>query len=183
MTTITPSGFELRKIEGLTGGWALDRFDHPLLGLSRTAVLLGRAKVAGMEAASAQLGDRMASIVYVRSLPDDLVVTAVPSASGMNEVLAQRVAAGLDRPLVTLLDRRAGFGSRLVGRRGGSEWRMIRPTVRRAPAHVLLVDEAVRTGDTLRFGAALMRGRGADEVWAVSAVAFEDVMAGLPAVA
>jgi hypothetical protein len=170
MTTIIHSGLELPAIDGITGGWALDRFSHPQLGMTRTAVVLGRAKVAGMEASAAQLGDRMGSLVHGRSLPADLVVTAVPSPTGINEAFARRVAETLGLTCAELLVGRSG----IVSRFDVSVHGRIKPKVRRAPAHVLLVDDAVRTGGTLGGCAAMLRRRGAESVWAVVAVAFGD---------
>lgn len=167
MTTITHTELELTGIEGIDGCWALDRFSHPQLGLTRTALVLSRAKVAGMGPAAAQLGDRMGSVALRRRLPDDVVVVAVPSAAGLSDELAARVAEALERPTSAVLGVRHG----LLGRLDGSVRGRIRAKGRRAPAHVLLVDDSVGSGETLRSCAAMLRERGARQVWAVVAVA------------
>jgi hypothetical protein len=173
MTThvITPSELTVEGIEGLDGCWALDRFAHPELGLTRTGLLLGRAKVAGMGPAAAQLGDRMGSIMGAHRWEDDVVVAAVPSATDLSLDLARRVADGIDRPLERLLGVRTG----LLGRLDGSVRGRIKSRVAASPKRVLLVDDSIRSGETLRTCAALLRARGADEVWGVAAVAILDV--------
>lgn len=169
MNTITQSGLELPAIDGITGGWVLDRFSHPQLGMTRTAVVLGQAKVGGIAPAAMQLADRMAAIVQRRPVPPDMIVAAVPSATGINEEFAARIAEVLRLPFVEVFGVRSG----IFGRLDGSVRGRIKPKVRRVTPHVLLVDDAVRTGDTLRSCAAMLRERGAEGVWAVAAVAFD----------
>ncbi len=173
MTThvITPSELTVEGVDGLDGCWTLDRFAHPELGLTRTGLMLGRAKVAGMGPAAEQLGERMASIMANRRWADDLVVAAVPSAGELSLELGRRVAAGIDRPIERLLGVRTG----LLGRLDGSVRGRIKARVGSSPKRVLLVDDAIRSGETLRTCAALLRARGAEEIWAVAAVAILDV--------
>ncbi|MFN8021666.1 MAG: phosphoribosyltransferase [Acidimicrobiales bacterium] len=168
---VIPSELTVEGIEGLDGCWALDRFAHPELGLTRTGLLLGRAKVSGMGPAGAQLGERMAAVMAARRWADDVVVAAVPSASDLSLDLARRVAEGIDRPLEKLLGVRTG----LLGRLDGSVRGRIKARVASSPKRVLLVDDAIRSGETLRACAAMLRARGADEVWAMTAVAILDV--------
>ncbi len=81
------------------------------------------------------------------------------------------MAAGIDRPIERLLGVRTG----LLGRLDGSVRGRIKARVGSSPKRVLLVDDAIRSGETLRTCAALLRARGAEEIWAVAAVAILDV--------
>lgn len=105
MTThvITPSELTVEGVDGLDGCWNVIVCGTLSGGLTRTGLMLGRAKVAGMGPAAEQLGERMASIMANRRWADDLVVAAVPSAGELSLELGRRVAAGIDRPIERLL--------------------------------------------------------------------------------
>jgi hypothetical protein len=154
-------------VEGLEQCWALDRFSHPDLGLTRVGLLLGRAKVGGFEPACVALAERVAEMASRQDLPDDVVVVAVPSTSMLSRQLAQCVGAVLGRPVEDLL----GVRGRLLGKLDGSVRGRIKAKSRKVPEHVLLVDDLVRSGETLKACAAILRERGAQQVWAVVAVA------------
>lgn len=167
---ISPPVMNISGVAGLDTCWALDRFSHPLLGLTRAGLLLGRAKVGGLGPACAELAERMGDVASRQLLPDDLVVAAVPSASTLSQQMAVCVAAAIERPLEPLLGVRGG----VFGRLDGSVRGRIKAKVRTAPAHVLLIDDSVRSGDTLKACAAMLRQRGSAHVWAVVAVAILD---------
>lgn len=154
-------------VEGLAACWALDRFSHPNLGLTRVGLLLGRAKVGGLGPACVALAERVAEVASWQDLPDDVVVVAVPSASMLSRQLAQCTGAVLERPVEDLLGVRGG----LLGKLDGSVRGRIKAKSRKMPKHVLLVDDAVRSGETLKACAAILRERGAVQVWAVVAAA------------
>jgi hypothetical protein len=157
-------------VDGLEACWALDRFTHPNLGLTRVGLLLGRAKVGGLGPAGVALGERMGEVARRRALPDDIVIAAVPSSGDLTADMAARVGSALGRPVERLLGVRGG----LLGRLDGSVRGRIKAKTRSMPRHVLLVDDSVRSGDTLKACAQLVRHRGAEQVWAVVAAAMLD---------
>jgi glutamine phosphoribosylpyrophosphate amidotransferase len=105
-----------------------------------------------------------------RALPDDIVIAAVPSSGDLTADMAARVGSALGRPVERLLGVRGG----LLGRLDGSVRGRIKAKTRSMPRHVLLVDDSVRSGDTLKACAQLVRHRGAEQVWAVVAAAMLD---------
>ena len=168
---ISPTAaMDISGVDGLDACWALDQFTHPRLGLTRVGLLLGRAKVGGLESACVTLAERMGDMATRQRLPDDLVVAAVPSASFLSQRLATCVGDRIERPVEPLLGVRGG----LLGKLDGSVRGRIKAKVRSAPANVLLVDDSVRSGDTLKTCAAILRQRGAIHVWALVAVAILD---------
>jgi predicted amidophosphoribosyltransferase len=87
------------------------------------------------------------------------------------ELLARAVARHLDRPAVPLLRRRGGpaqTGQDAAHRRRGPDL-VARPVARRRVrgARLLLVDDVVTTGATLRCAATVLRAAGATSVHAV----------------
>lgn len=163
MRTMTHLGYEL-DVDGVDACWVLDRYAHPQLGLTRNGLLLNRAVVAGMGPAAVQLGERVGAMLRQVRLPQDLVVAAVPSTNDVADTITDRVGAVLDRPVANLL-----AGNRSRWRR--NELRGARSTMRLVPRHVLLVTEALHSGEMVRSCAGLLRERGAEQVWAVAALA------------
>eukprot|EP01041_Mallomonas_annulata_P028088 gene28088-49877_t len=111
--------------------------------------------------------------------PDAWAITtdrAVPSASVLSRQLAQCTGAVLERPVEDLLGVRGG----LLGKLDGSVRGRIKAKSRKMPKHVLLVDDAVRSGETLKACAAILRERGAEQVWAVVAAAILEPGEGNP---
>jgi hypothetical protein len=168
---ISPTvAMNITGIDGLEACWALDRFTHPQLGLTRVGLLLGRAKVAGLGPAGVALAERVAEVASRQRLPPDIVVVAVPSASHLSRQMAECVSSTFERPMIQVLAARGGLFGRFDGNVGGR----IRVRTRRAPKHVLLVDDSVHTGATLARCAELLRQRGTQQVWAVVAAAMLD---------
>ncbi len=146
----------------LDGAWVLDRYLDPITGVSAIGELLDRSWGRPMGLATATLGVRMAELLATRRWPDDLVVVAVPSARESAGVLARVVGHVLEREVhPALVSRR--------WRAGASSTRRFAVRSRQVSDHVLLVDDVVRTGDTLAACAELLRARGAVGVWAVAA--------------
>ncbi len=149
-----------------------------LVGLdSVTAVadydeLVGRlivaAKNAGRRDVLRQIGGRMADAAWVAGLGDSVdAVTWVPASPGQRRtrgfdqgrVLASIVATRLETPLVRLLRRRG-----LAQRGGNRSARLVGPdigTARPSPPRVVLVDDVMTTGSSLRRAAAVVRDAGA----------------------
>ncbi len=146
----------------LDGAWVLDRYLDPITGVSAVGELLDRSWGRPMGLATATLGVRMAELLATRRWPDDLVVVAVPSARESAGVLARVVGHVLEREVhPALVSRR--------WRADASSTRRFAVRSRHVSDHVLLVDDVVRTGDTLAACAELLRTRGAVGVWAVAA--------------
>ncbi len=174
---ISPTAaMDITGVEGIEACWALDRYSHPQLGLTKVGLLLGRAKVGGLGPAGVALAERMGEVATRQELPGDIVVAAVPSASFLSRQMAACVGSTIERPVEQLLGVRGG----VLGMLDGSVRGRIKAKVRRAPEHVLLVDDAVRSGETLKACAALLRERGTTHVWALVAVAILDADAGDP---
>ena len=164
-TTISPSSaLELSGIDGVDAAWVLDRYRHPVSGVTHVGLLLGRAKHAELEPPARLLGRRLGEVLSSRPWPDDLVVVPVPSSSGLTGELARLAAGGLGRATSTTLGVRWG----ILGRLDGAARGRIRVRGRRSPRFVLLVDDTISTGETLSACAAVLRARGAERVWAAA---------------
>ena len=157
-------GWRLEGDLGLDGAWTLDPYLDREAGVTATGELLERSWVRPMSRPSASLGVRMASLLSSRTWPADLVVVPVPSSNDATDVLARVVALVLEREPQRLIVARRGM-------RHSAPAQRYRVGGRRVPDHVLLVDDVVRTGATLRVCADLLRARGAVGVWAVTATA------------
>jgi len=157
-------GWRLEGDLGLDGAWTLDPYLDQEIGVTATGDLLERSWVRPMSRPTAALGVRMASLLSARTWPADLVVVPVPSSNDAADVLARVVALVLERAPQRLLVARRGMRTAAPEHR----YRLAR---RRVPDHVLLVDDVVRTGNSLRACADLLRDHGAVGVWAVTAAA------------
>jgi len=163
-TAAPGEGWRLEGDLGLDGAWTLDPYLDQEIGVTATGDLLERSWVRPMSRPTAALGVRMASLLSARTWPADLVVVPVPSSNDAADVLARVVALVLEREPQRLLVARRGMRTAAPEHR----YRLAR---RRAPDHVLLVDDVVRTGNSLRACADLLRDHGAVGVWAVTAAA------------
>jgi competence protein ComFC len=130
------------------------------------------------------LGARMAAItpeLLVRRID---VVTWAPTSVGRRrrrgfdqaELLAREVAALLGLPVARLLVHRPDYGSQTGATRSTREARAAEGLFRPASGfqmdcRVLLVDDVITTGATLRSAASTLRVLGATEVHAVVAAA------------
>ena len=143
----------------LDGCWALDRVSDAEAGPAPVSVLLDSVRDHPMQRSSAAIAARMAEVLGRFEWPDDLVVVPVPT-SELADVLARALASLLEVPYERALRRRGG-------RNVPTPKMAVRPRV--APANVLLVDDVVHTGMTLRTCARVLSERGTEGVWAIVA--------------
>ena len=142
-------------------------------GVVRSAVLA--LKHGGHDEMARTLGRRLAAGIAIQPWADRLdAVTFVPShavrrvrrgPSAASEV-ARTVAAGLERPMRSTL-RRRGLG-RQVGRSRSRRLTLACDAFRvttRPPCRVLLIDDVITTGTTLRRAAHALLSAGATEVF------------------
>jgi predicted amidophosphoribosyltransferase len=156
---VTPVGAV--DVDGLDGTWALVAYD----GVGRE--LVRSLKFTNRRAAVGPLARAMADLVEVR--PD--LVTWVPATPGhrrargydQGQVLARRCAVALDAPARRLLGRgrdRSQTGLSRAERLAGPALRARGP----AAGTVLVVDDVVTTGASLRAAADALRAAGAARV-------------------
>lgn len=143
----------------LDGCWALDRVSDAEAGPAPVSVLLDSVRDHPMQRSSAAIAARMAEVLGRFEWPDDLVVVPVPT-SELADVLARALASLLEVPYERALRRRGG-------RNVPTPKMAVRSRV--APANVLLVDDVVHTGMTLRTCARVLSERGTEGVWAIVA--------------
>ncbi len=151
---------------------------RPLFAYSNdTADMLLAAKNGGRRQILRQLGQAMArSLVDAPSIDYVTWIPATPAnrrTRGFDQgrLLAQTVAAGLDVPTRSLLARPAGGID--SGQKGKSRNERLRgaPLVatRQTSARLLLVDDVITTGASLRHGADALYAAGASQVVAATA--------------
>ncbi|MCB0998797.1 MAG: phosphoribosyltransferase [Acidimicrobiales bacterium] len=144
--------------------WVLDRTSDPEQGTTLVGDLIADVRVRPMQRVTAALAARMADTVELIGGVDDLVVVPVPSANPAAEVLARAVACSLELPFERLV--RSRWATRFAP---PEEHFTVR--ARQVPTSVLLVDDLVRTGGSMRGCAARLRRRGVVDVWGIAAAA------------
>lgn len=148
----------------LDGCWALDRAvadDGRATAVQRVLDEVHRVPV---QRATVAIAARMAEHLQRYRWPADLVVAPVPSHDPVVEMLARAIAFHLEVPCRPLLKLRAATVGLPPDRR-------ITARARAVPPHVLLIDDRLSSGRTLRSCAWLLRDRGAQAVWAMVAAA------------
>lgn len=161
------------ELPGLDECWVMDWYSNPRDGKTPVGELVNRAKYARMGPAASRLGSDLGqwcvALREMRGWPPDLVIVPVPSSSGLVNELARRVSMATRRPvrfpLVASGTMRLKFVPP-VKRRVAAKVRL-KIRSRTAPRHVLLIDDVVDSGATLIRCAELLRGAGAERVFAV----------------
>lgn len=148
--------------------WVLDRTSDPEQGATLVGDLIADVRERPMQRVTAALASRMADTVELIGGVDDLVVVPVPSANAAAEVLARAVACSLELPFERLV--RSRWATRFAP---PEEHFTVR--ARQVPTSVLLVDDLVRTGASMRGCAARLRRRGVVDVWGIAAAADLDL--------
>lgn len=164
--TAASAGIETCPLAGSDVAEVVAAFDYR----GAVAAAIRAAKLEPCPGAYGPLGRAVASSVVAHSMPDPDVVTSVPvprrrrRRRGFDHaaLLAQAVAADLHRPFVPLLavagrapDRGAGGAGAVVA--GMTACGSVH-------GHVLLVDDVVTTGATVRVAAAALVAAGATRV-------------------
>jgi hypothetical protein len=153
----------IRGDHELAGCWALDRVADPSQPHAPVSVLLEVLREHPMHRSSAAVAARMVDVLRRFEWPDDLVVVPV-STNELADVLARAVASLMDARYERVL-RHRGTGP-------GNVPRLV-VKAKQVSAHVLLIDDMVHTGLTLRMCARLLGERGATSVWAMVAAVEE----------
>jgi predicted amidophosphoribosyltransferase len=165
---------KLRAAPSLVTPPGLDRCSAVLAYEGAGRELIARLKYRNARATVARLADAMAALVDPAAVD---VVTWAPTTPGRRrrrgfdqaELLARMVARRVRRPCRRLLIRKTGpsqTGRVAVERRAGPCF-LPRPAAR--DRRVLLVDDVITTGATVRAGASALRAAGARTVIAVAA--------------
>ncbi|MFN8021663.1 MAG: phosphoribosyltransferase [Acidimicrobiales bacterium] len=149
----------IRGDHELDGCWALDRMSESSSSHGPVRVLLDVVREYPMHRSSAAIAARMVDVLRRFEWPDDLVVVPVPT-NELADVLARAVASLLEVPY-----------ERVLRHRGNGVGNTPRLAVKgkQVPANVLLIDDMVHTGLTLRMCARALGERGAVGVWAMVA--------------
>lgn len=157
----------LRRVPAAVAGVVgLDICRSLLVYDDRAAPLLTRLKYRNERAALGWLADGMAGLIEP---PEGAIVSWMPTTPRRRrkrgfdqaELLARAVARRWQRSCVRLLARRSGLpqtGRSREDRLVGVDLRLARPA--RPDTPVVLVDDVVTTGTTLRCGAAVLRSAG-----------------------
>jgi adenine/guanine phosphoribosyltransferase-like PRPP-binding protein len=156
----------------LDGCWALDRCVDESGAPTVVQQVLEDVRSIPEQRATMAVAARMAEHLQRYRWPADLVVSPVPSNDPVVELLARAVAVHLEVPCVPLLRARSvGLLGVLSPVRSTDVDRRISVRARLVPAHVLLIDDLVSSGRTLRACGSVLRARGAQAVWAMVAAA------------